>query len=347
MSNNNLPITILALALSTACEPAGARDVLVGSLLTCDDDSAEPDGDSENADDSSDPDVPEDDPPLLDLGTDEGEGELPSPPPAGCGNKELDPGEVCDFRLVGACTCEALGFDGGWLRCDDYCSGLEVEHCTGEAPAELDLSCLDGEAVPCIEHSDCKAFAGPCSLGVCTHTGCASQPYADGVECDDADACTWGSTCSAGECSGGVPIEGCEPIDPDPEPEQSACKFTQDWCLQAGTMEQYTRCEMVTDGGNTCISPEIRYGNTEGGIPRQHAGNDYSAWCQQLGFSTFLDVQIGPRSCNAPQGGLFWCVGYDEDGWHWCDWNDGVWHNQQLDHHDCDSTQILSITCSP
>jgi hypothetical protein len=58
-------------------------------------------------------------------------------------------------------------------------------------------------------------------------------------------------------------------------------------------------------------------------------------------------VQYGPRACNAPQGGLFGCQGYDENVWHWCDWQDGTWLNQSLEWHQCNSTEITSVTCTP
>jgi hypothetical protein len=108
------------------------------------------------------------------------------------------------------------------------------------------------------------------------------------------------------------------------------------WCPQNGTKEQFTRCESVANGGKTCNNPFIRYGVVEGGIPASHGGNDYQAWCTQLGFAGFSgQVSLGNRACDAPQGRLFGCTGYDEPVWHWCDWQDGNWYNQSLDNHGC------------
>ena len=67
----------------------------------------------------------------------------------------------------------------------------------------------------------------------------------------------------------------------------------------------------------------------------------------QLGFPGWGgQVSYGVRSCNAPQGRLFGCTGYDEFVWHWCDWQDGDWLNEQLDYPFCnDGGEISSITC--
>jgi len=199
-----------------------------------------------------------------------------------------------------------------------------------------------------------------CIPTFCVNAFCGDGYLQAGVEtCDDAndddsDACP---ACQTAFCGDGFTLEGVEDCDDGNDIDDDGCsnvcesqcggKFTQDWCLQVGTMEQYTRCEMVSNGGNTCHNPEIRYGNVEGGIPRDHGGNQYLTWCQQLGFSGYANVQIGPRGCEAPQGGLFGCTGYDENVWHWCDWQDGPWYNQQLDFHQCNSTEITSITCVP
>lgn len=123
--------------------------------------------------------------------------------------------------------------------------------------------------------------------------------------------------------------------------------FQTTWCYQQGTMEQFTRCESVTNGGLTCNNPEIKYGFLEGGIPRQNGGNNYDTWCQQLGFVQYGNqISYGTRDVAAPRGVVFGCTSYDENTWHWCDWSEGFWYNQSLDYHPTASTDITSITCS-
>jgi cysteine-rich repeat protein len=64
----------------------------------------------------------------------------------------------------------------------------------------------------------------------------------------------------------------------------------------------------------------------ENAVPASHNGNDLVTWCMQLGFATFSgEVSYGDRPCDAPQGKVFGCIGYDDPAvWHWCDWEDGT-----------------------
>jgi hypothetical protein len=124
--------------------------------------------------------------------------------------------------------------------------------------------------------------------------------------------------------------------------------FSTFWQYQDNTMEQYTRCESVTDGGYTCVNPFIKYGDVEDGIPLQHGNNDYATWCQQLGFNGFDSVTLSASpDCSAPMGGLFWCSSYDETNPHWCDWQDGDWYNEALDWNNCGSNnRVATLTCN-
>lgn len=116
--------------------------------------------------------------------------------------------------------------------------------------------------------------------------------------------------------------------------------------LQTGTKQQYPRCAAVSNGGITCNNPEIRYGTVTGGVPYEHSGNNFTAWCLQLGFASYTSVTYGSRACNAPLGQLFGCSSYDETLWHWCDWQDGSGYNPSLDYHNCSTRSITGITCA-
>jgi len=119
-------------------------------------------------------------------------------------------------------------------------------------------------------------------------------------------------------------------------------KCVDSWCLQNGpSYPQYTKCESTDNGGNTCINPEIRYGSVTGGIPREHSGNQYNTWCEQLG-SWYISYTIGTRTGYA----VFGCTEDDWDTtWHWCDYADTTWYNQSLDFETTDVDFITSITC--
>jgi hypothetical protein len=201
--------------------------------------------------------------------------------------------------------------------------------------------------------NNCRACGTVCAAAanaspVCTGSGCSiacnagfancNVNQADGCEVDVrssntncgvcGNTCTTGSICTAGVCTG-------------------TNRFQTNYVTQTGTMQQQTRCEQVTNGGFTCVNPIVRYGVTEPGIPTQHGGNDFAAWCRQLGFNGWSgNVTYGTRTLPPGAGQLFGCTSYDETTWHWCDWQDGFWRNQALNHPNFTSPQITSITCN-
>ena len=116
------------------------------------------------------------------------------------------------------------------------------------------------------------------------------------------------------------------------------------WCLQQGLNKpQHTKCESVTNNGNTCNNPQIKYGSVEGGIPMTHNGNDYVKWCNQLG---------GAYDSHTEGSRTGYCVfgssgGYDDNVWHWADCQDGYWYNATLGIYKRNySEYITSITCN-
>merc|ERR1739847_171618 len=64
-----------------------------------------------------------------------------------------------------------------------------------------------------------------------------------------------------------------------------------------------------------------------------------------IGYSGFLSGsdKYGTVSCN--KGALFGCTGYDFNGWHWCDWQDGRWKNNGVDYKCIANRALISITC--
>ena len=113
------------------------------------------------------------------------------------------------------------------------------------------------------------------------------------------------------------------------------------WCLQQGLNKpQHTMCESVTNNGDTCINPQIKYGSVEGGIPTEHVKNDYDKWCDQLG-GAYDSHTLGSRTGYC----VFMSTSYDDNIWHWSDCNDGYWYNATLDWWEERSDYITSITC--
>ena len=114
-----------------------------------------------------------------------------------------------------------------------------------------------------------------------------------------------------------------------------------EWCLQQGlTKPQHTKCEYVTNNGNTCENPVIKYGSVEGGIPRENSGNNYEKWCEQLG-GMYDGHTLGTREGYC----VFGQIGNDDYLWHWSDCSDGYWYNQTLDLFQERSDYVTSITC--
>ena len=248
--------------------------------------------------------------------------------------------------------------------------------CYGNMTCNDGLACADEVCVPMqapvcgdgmlggMEECDAGMENGDTKLckANCTTQKCGDGFVGPGEACDDgnvesADACI---ACKAAACGDTFVQAGVEECDDGNgnggDGCSAACKkeapkcggnFTTDWCPQSGTKEQFTRCESVSNGGKTCNNPFIKYGTLENGIPASHVGNDFPQWCTQLGFGGFGgQVSYGNRPCDAPQGKLFGCTGYDEAIWHWCDWQDGNWYNQTLNYYQCnDGQEVTSITC--
>jgi len=59
-----------------------------------------------------------------------GTGNPPPPPPPICGDHRREGAEVCDGADVGGKSCIGLGFDGGYLLCNETCDALDLSTCS-------------------------------------------------------------------------------------------------------------------------------------------------------------------------------------------------------------------------
>ncbi|HEY0134781.1 MAG TPA: DUF4215 domain-containing protein [Nannocystis sp.] len=265
-------------------------------------------------------------------------------------------GDVCVPMQAAVC---GDGMLGGAEQCDAGVENGDTKLCKSDCTAQ---KCGDGFVGPGEACDDGNAVDDDACSNACVPAACGDQVVQVGEACDDGnadpnDGCI---TCKAAACGDTFVQAGVEDCDDgnvnDGDGCSAACKkeapkcggnFTTDWCPQAGTKEQFTRCESVSNGGKTCNNPFVKYGSIDNGVPASHDSNDFNAWCTQLGFAGFSgQVSYGSRPCDAPQGKLFGCTGWDENVWHWCDWQDGYWYSQILDWHSCnDGQEITSITC--
>ena len=269
---------------------------------------------------------------------------------------ECDPmNQVC--VPIGSLCGDAI--KGGMEECDDGINNGDDKKCKTDCTLNV---CGDGAVGPGEVCDDGNTVDDDECSNMCKPPVCGNKVTEAGEDCDDGnmiktDACI---DCKAAVCGDSFIQAGVENCDDGNNVDMDGCsalckvelgecggKFSTGWCPQIGTTEQYTRCENVTNNNKTCNNPLIKYGSVENGVPAQHGGNDYNTWCVQLGFAGFSgQVTYGNRACDAPQGRLFGCTGYDENVWHWCDWQDGPWLNQQLDHHQCnDGQEVTSVTC--
>ena len=115
------------------------------------------------------------------------------------------------------------------------------------------------------------------------------------------------------------------------------------WCRQTGpTKPQYTKCKYISNDGRTCHYPEVKYGTTTGGLPRNYKSWPHEEWCSQLG-GKYSSTTLGRRTGYA----LFWCKRVDDwQHFHWCDGQDTAWYSSSLDYYlKNDPNFITSITC--
>ena len=83
--------------------------------------------------------------------------------------------------------------------------------------------------------------------------------------------------------------------------------------------------------------PTISYGTTFGGIPVKSNKNNYEQWCKEMGFGGGLASIT--TTFEFVFGILYWCKGYDDQAYKWCDVYDGYWKNTTLD----GSHQVIKV----
>lgn len=96
-------------------------------------------------------------------------------------------------------------------------AGNDGNSCTDDNdPCMINGTC-DGGACLNPLPKDCSGETDPqnCVVGVCNAVSgnCEAQQQADGDDCDDLDACTAGTTCSSGACTGGAAVVACVAYD--------------------------------------------------------------------------------------------------------------------------------------
>ena len=107
--------------------------------------------------------------------------------------------------------------------------------------------------------------------------------------------------------------------------------------------EQITSCQScgISDSTFTCTMPTVSYGSTSGGVPTESGNNRYEDWCKEMGFTGPASVITKSETYS---GQLFWCIGYDDTNYKWCDWKDFYWKDASLGYSGT-TTRIKELTC--
>ncbi len=176
-------------------------------------------------------------------------------PIKGCGHLPAegacDDGNACtegDVCVEGACVGEPVCA----CESDDDCAGEGFDLCLGTWSCQAAVCVVVGAPVDCSKLGD-----GVCAVGACDATtgACVVAAVADGTACDDADPCTEGTVCAAGECGGGD-TKVCNDGNP----------CTDDSC-QAGKGCVHKPNSAPCDDGNACTVDEACAGGTcKGGV---------------------------------------------------------------------------------
>ena len=123
-----------------------------------------------------------------------------------------------------------------------------------------------------------------------------------------------------------------------------------EWCRQAGTNDQYTKCGSASSDGKTCHNPEIRYGSAVGGRPVKvnHLSDaqrsaELLLWCKQIfpNSKKGTAVYSSDPSLNSVTGAVWWCNYGDEKNPHWCKW----FHTEGILWKDAKNPFIHNLTC--
>lgn len=165
-------------------------------------------------------------------------------------NEICDDGDACtigDLCVDGACAGTAVecqckeDSDCGELEDGDLCNGTLFCDKSG---VQFLCQIKPGSVVEC---PAAPGKDGACLEPVCTPaTGnCGFASLNEGFACDDKDTCTYGSTCTAGECVGGIPLN-CS--------DENPC--TTDSC-QTGAGCLHAPAAGSCSDGNACTYPDV------------------------------------------------------------------------------------------
>jgi hypothetical protein len=127
---------------------------------------------------------------------------------------------MCESDICVAAPCQNGMVDPGETDVD--CGGPNCLGCANGEACETNGDCGSMfcnamgqcQARSCQDDTDCAFLDEVCAAGVCNldSYSCEVMPINESMDCDDGDPCTLGTTCTAGECTGGSPPD-CTSLD--------------------------------------------------------------------------------------------------------------------------------------
>ena len=179
---------------------------------------------------------------------------LGAPKDCSTASDECNPA-VCDPNQGGLCV-PMVGNDGGSCTSGDLCmenKTCSAGQCVGGTPIDCSFEtfgCFVGvcdpstgfcNSAPVPPGGGCIPSGDECHEGACDTGGnciASSTPGNDGVSCQGTDVCKFGTTCSAGQCVGGQPVD---------------CSFADFGCFTGVCDPTFGFCDSVPIGvGESC-----------------------------------------------------------------------------------------------
>ena len=230
----------------------------------------------------------------------------------GCVNRPVDgrpcdDGDPCSGSAASPDQCVAgvcVGGEPCTCQSDEDCVPLEdADRCNGNLRCVAEQCVVDPASVvvcPTGQDDDCRRSACQPATGLCV-----LQDVADGLLCDDGDACTTADSCRAGVCTAGAPLP-CDDGDECTEDgcAGGACANTPiprcgGGCETADDCVDDDPCTLdACDAGGDCTHTGLPNGSLcEDGDPCSGGDQCQAGACQSGG------VQLCGGTCN-PAGTL-------------------------------------------
>jgi alpha-tubulin suppressor-like RCC1 family protein len=200
----------------------------------------------------------------------------------------------CD-QTTGECTVEIYKPEG--VSCDSDENVCSLESCDGQGACEA-----TGETDDCAG----ETANNPCWTWACTpKAGCVQTVFAEGVNCDDGNACTFSDTCSKNEFDQQGCLGAQLPMD-----DGNPC--TEDLCLEGKithTPIENLPCPPaygcsdlgLCDGTGACITGEACECDVDSDCPQPESLCAGTAYCDKSGAEPSCEILPGTEvTCESP-----------------------------------------------